>query len=116
MSMLLMTGQLLNVFRTPVGINKEGKEFGGKDKIQILGSETLQNGETQNKLIDLSCHDVAAFEPHLGKQVTFPVGVLASGKQVVFYVPKGASPDAPELLGAGTTKRGLGLFGDESAV
>ena len=66
MSMLLMTGQLLNVFRTPVGINKEGKEFGGKEKIQILGSETLQNGETQNKLIDLSCHDVAAFEPHLG--------------------------------------------------
>ena len=54
MSMLLMTGQLLNVFRTPVGINKEGKEFGGKEKIQILGSETLQNGETQNKLIDLS--------------------------------------------------------------
>ena len=46
MSMLLMTGQLLNVFRTPVGINKEGKEFGGKEKIQILGSETLQNGET----------------------------------------------------------------------
>ena len=48
--------------------------------------------------------------------MTFKIGVLASGKQVVFYVPKGASPDAPELLGAGTTKRGLGLFGDESAV
>ena len=111
MSMLLMTGQLLNVFRTPVGINKEGKEFGGKDKIQILGSETLQNGETQNKLIDLSCHDVAAFEPHLGKQVTFPVGVLASGKSVVFYVPKGATPDASALLDMAATKSSVGLFG-----
>nr|CRY95509.1 hypothetical protein [uncultured prokaryote] len=111
MSMLLMTGQLLNVFRTPVGINKEGKEFGGKEKIQILGSETLQNGETQNKLIDLSCHDVASFEPHLGKQVTFPVGVLASGKSVVFYVPKGATPDASALLDMAATKSSVGLFG-----
>ena len=93
MAMLLMTGQLLNVFRTPVGINKEGKEFGGKEKIQILGSETLQNGETQNKLIDLSCHDVSAFERLLGQTVSFPVGVIPSGKQVVFYVPKGAQPD-----------------------
>ena len=93
MSMLLMTGQLLNVFRTPVGINKEGKEFGGKEKIQILGSETLQNGETQNKLIDLSCHDVAAFERLLGQTVSFPVGAIPSGKQVVFYVPKGAQPE-----------------------
>jgi hypothetical protein len=109
--MLLMTGQLLNVFRTPVGINKEGKEFGGKEKIQILGSETLQNGETQNKLIDLSCHDVASFEPHLGKQVTFPVGVLASGKSVVFYVPKGATPDASALLDMAATKSSVGLFG-----
>jgi hypothetical protein len=106
-----MTGQLLNVFRTPVGINKEGKEFGGKEKIQILGSETLQNGETQNKLIDLSCHDVASFEPHLGKQVTFPVGVLASGKSVVFYVPKGATPDASALLDMAATKSSVGLFG-----
>ena len=93
MAMLLMTGQLLNVFRTPVGINKEGKEFGGKEKIQILGSETLQNGETQNKLIDLSCHDVSAFERLLGQTVSFPVGVITSGKQVVFYVPKGAQPE-----------------------
>ena len=116
MAMLLMTGQLLNVFRTVTGVNKSGEAFGGKDKIQILGAETLQNGETQNKLIDLSCHDVAAFEPHLGKQVTFPVGVLASGKQVVFYVPKGAAPDASELLLTETPKRSLGLFGGESAV
>ena len=111
MAMLQMTGQLLNVFRTPVGINKEGKEFGGKEKIQILGSETLQNGETQNKLIDLSCHDVASFEPHLGKQVTFPVGVLGSGKSVVFYVPKGATPDASALLDMAATKSSVGLFG-----
>ena len=109
MSMFQMTGQLLNVFRTPVGINKEGKEFGGKEKIQILGSETLQNGETQNKLIDLSCNDVSAFDRYLGQVITFPVGVIPSGKQVIFFVPRGAQPVAPD---GGKPE----LFGGVSAV
>ena len=101
MAMLLMTGQLLNVFRTVTGVNKSGEAFGGKDKIQILGAETLQNGETQNKLIDLSCHDVSAFERLLGQTVSFPVGVIPSGKSIVYYVPRGAKPE---------------LFGGVSAV
>ena len=65
-------------------MNKAGEAFGGKDKIQILGSETLQNGETQNKLIDLSCSDVSAFDRFMGQVITFPVGVIPSGKQVIF--------------------------------
>lgn len=109
MAMLQMTGQLLNVFRTVQGVNKEGKEFGGKEKIQILGSETLQNGETQNKLIDLSCNDVSAFDRYLGQMISFPVGVLASGKQVIFYIPRGA---VPELVGGGEPA----LFGGVSPV
>lgn len=92
-SMLLMTGQLLNVFKTPKSTNSEGKEFGGQHKIQILGAVVLPNGEKQNKLIDLTCHDVAAFERHAGETVTFPVGVMAQGKgQVIYYIPRGASP------------------------
>jgi len=109
MAMLQMTGQLLNVFRTVQGVNKEGKEFGGKEKIQILGSETLQNGETQNKLVDLSCNDVSAFDRYLGQMISFPVGVLASGKQVIFYIPRGA---VPELVGGGEPA----LFGGVSPV
>lgn len=96
MAMLQMTGQLLNVFRTVQGVNKSGEAFGGKEKIQILGSETLQNGETQNKLVDLSCNDVSAFDRYLGQVITFPVGVIPSGKQVIFFVPRGAQPVAPD--------------------
>jgi hypothetical protein len=93
-SMLSMTGQLLNVFETAKGINKQGEEFGGQHKIQILGAVTLPNGSIQNKLIDLTCHDVRSFEPFLGKQIFFPVGVMATGKnQVVYYIPKGGSPE-----------------------
>lgn len=100
--MLLMTGRLLNVFKTPVSVNGEGKEFGGQNKIQILGLVSLQNGEVQNKLVDLTCHDVAAFELHHGKLVTFPVGVMAQGKgQVIYYIPKGATPVLVDSLDGG---------------
>jgi len=96
--MLLMTGQLLNVFKTPKGTNGEGKEFGGQHKIQVLGAVSLPNGETQNKLVDLTCHDV---EAHQGKSVTFPVGVMAQGKgQVIYYIPKGAKPELADAFGA----------------
>ena len=91
-SMLIMTGQLLNVFRSVQGVNKEGKDFGGQHKIQILGSVTLQNGETQNKLVDLTCHDLSAFERLVGKQIAFPVSVMASGGNVVYFIPKGGQP------------------------
>jgi len=92
--MLTMTGQLLNVFKTTQGVNKEGKEFGGQHKIQVLGAVTLQNGETQNKLVDLTYHDVNVFERHIGKQITFPIGVMASAGNVIYYIPKGGSPES----------------------
>lgn len=97
MSMLMLTGTLINVFQTTTGVNKEGKEYGGKHKLQMLGSDILQNGETQNKLIDLTCHDVKAFERFVGQQVTVPVGAIPSGKQVIFFVPKGGKPEVAEV-------------------
>ena len=47
MALLTMSGQLLNVFKQPIGQGKDGKEFGGNYKLQILGSVDLQNGETK---------------------------------------------------------------------
>ena len=41
-------------------------------KIQVLGAVTLQNGETKNDLVDLTCHDIAAFRPLLGAANFFP--------------------------------------------
>ena len=46
MSLLTMSGRLINVFQTPKG-NRDGKDFGGQDKIQVLGAVTLQNGEVK---------------------------------------------------------------------
>ncbi len=94
MALLTMSGQLLNVFKQPIGQGKDGKEFGGNYKLQILGSVDLQNGETKNQLIDLTCHDINDFEPYRGQVISFPVGVVAMGKnQTVFFIPKGAKPE-----------------------
>ncbi|WP_309568453.1 hypothetical protein [Achromobacter aegrifaciens] len=91
--MLLMTGQLLNVFENPKGISKDGKEFGGQSKIQVLGEVLLQNGEVKRELVDLTCHDIGCFSPHLGASISFPVGVMSAAKnQTVFFIPKGSKP------------------------
>lgn len=98
MALLTMTGILLNVFKTPLS-QKDGKEFGGNYKIQVLGSVDLQNGENKKQLIDLTCHDIDAFEPYEGTEISFPVGVVAMAKnQAVFFIPKGAKPELGGLL------------------
>lgn len=91
--MLLMTGQLLNVFENPKGVSKDGKEFGGQNKIQVLGQVLLQNGEIKRELVDLTCHDVGYFSPHVGESISFPVGVMSAAKnQTVFFIPKNSRP------------------------
>lgn len=89
--MLTLTGQLVNTFKQPKG-EKDGKEFGGQDKVQILGNMDLPNGETKMDMYTLTTHDIKSFEPLKGKNVSVSIGVLASGKNVVFFIPKTAQP------------------------
>lgn len=92
MSMLTMNGTLLNIFVSPKGTNKEGNEYGGQDKVQILGDIPLQNGETRKEMFTLTAHDVSDFRPHINKQISVPVGAISVGKSVTFFIPKGAKP------------------------
>jgi hypothetical protein len=91
MSMLTLQGQLINIFESPKG-EKDGKEFGGQDKVQILGEVVLQNGESRNDLVTLTTHDKNLFKDLQGKTVSVPVGVFASGKSLAYYIPKGSAP------------------------
>jgi hypothetical protein len=101
MALLTMTGVLLNVFKTPISQSKDGKDFGGNYKIQVLGSVYLQNGENKKQLIDLTCHDINEFEKFEGQEICFPVGVVAMAKnQAVFFIPKGAKPELGGLVSA----------------
>lgn len=92
MSMLMMNGQLLNMFVSPKGVNKNGDEYGGQDKVQILGDVPLPNGEIRKEMFTLSTHDASTFREYQGKDISVPVGAIANGKAITFFIPKGAQP------------------------
>lgn len=91
MSMLTLSGTLINIFETPKGV-KDEKEYGGQDKIQILGEVVLQNGESRNDLITLTTHDKSLFESLKGKSIRVPVSVFANGKTITYFIPQGSKP------------------------
>jgi len=93
MSMLQMTGKVIHLFEQPKGTNKAGEEYGGQDKVQVMGETPLPNGESRFELITLTCHDAKAFQSYMGKDVSFPIGVMAPAKgSIVYFIPKGSHP------------------------
>ena len=80
MSMLLMTGQVLNVLQTPEGTNREGTKYGGYHQVQLLCEEVLQNGEKRNSLFTLTCEEPDKFKKLTGQNVA----VLFTWKKEAF--------------------------------
>lgn len=92
--MLNMTGQLINVFKSPKGTNKQGEEYGGQDKLQVLGEVELPNGETRMEMFTLTTHNLSKFEQFVNQKISFSVGAIAIGRNINFYIPKGTTPTA----------------------
>ena len=69
--MINLQGTLINAFRVDGGKGKDGKEYEARDKVQILGSLELPNGEIKHELVDLTVEDSRLFEP-------FKIRLLAS--------------------------------------
>jgi len=88
--MLNLVGQIVNVFETPQGTTKEGKQYGGGYKVQLMSETYLKNGERRAELVDLNVENPVPFRELQGKRVTMPVGVLSSGSRVVFFHVKTA--------------------------
>ena len=63
--MLVLEGILINVFETPKGVTKDGKEYGGESKIQVMYENTLANGEKRTEMETLTVSDTS---PYLGKK------------------------------------------------
>ena len=63
--MLVLEGILINVFETPKGVTKDGKEYGGESKIQVMYENTLANGEKRTEMETLTVTDTS---PYLGKK------------------------------------------------
>jgi hypothetical protein len=93
MSMLLLVGQVMNVFEAPKGTNKEtGETYGGQPRVQIMAENELQNGDKRLGLVDLTVEDENLFRALLSKRIAVPVGAYVSKGSVAFYAIKGAKP------------------------
>jgi hypothetical protein len=93
MSMLLLVGQVVNVFEAPKGTNKEtGESFGGNPRVQILAENELQNGDIKLDLVNLSVENEAVYKSLKGQKIAVPVGAYVNKGIVAFYALKGALP------------------------
>lgn len=92
--MLTLKGKLINTFVQPRG-ERNGKEYGGQDKLQVLGDIELPEGGKRVDMFTLTTHDIDSFKPYLNKDISFTVGVFANGRNITFFIPKGTRP-SPE--------------------
>lgn len=90
--MINLTGTLINAYHLDAGTNKKGESFEARDKVQILGSLELPNGQIKNELVDLTVEDARIFEPFKNQVISISCGAMALGRNVLFYVRKGAKP------------------------
>jgi hypothetical protein len=88
-SMFMLTGNIVNVFVSPKGVNKSGEEYGGQDKVQIMGNIPLPDGEYRKQLVDLTTDQGDQIRKFEGKEVSCPVSFFVSKGSVGYYVPKG---------------------------
>ena len=92
--MIKLEGIVLNVFTQQGGKDKKtGDQFADRDKVQILGAMDLPNGDVKNELFTLSVENYRDFSDFLNQKISIPVGAMASGRNVIFYVAKGAQPE-----------------------
>lgn len=86
MSMLKLTGTLVNTFRAPLRRGAEAGEV-EKDKLQILGDVLLNNGESRKDLVTITVPDARKYAGQEGSEISLSVGVFAPAKgQVIFFV------------------------------
>ena len=66
--------------------------------MQLLGSLELPNGQVKNELIDLTVEDSRIYEDFKNKVISISCGAMAVGRNVIFYVRKGAKPALAETM------------------
>lgn len=96
--MIKLEGIVINTFHIEGGKNKKGEEYDASDKVQLLGSLELPNGQIKNELIDLKVEDASAYDGFKNKLISISCGAFPAGKNVVFYVRKGAKPVLAENI------------------
>ncbi|MGE9294009.1 MAG: hypothetical protein ACQKBW_10380 [Puniceicoccales bacterium] len=88
--MFRLTGRIVNVYVSPKGVNrKTGEEYGGQDKVQIMGQIPLSDGQFKMELIDLTTDQGDVLKRLENQEVTCPVAFYSARGAVGYYIPKG---------------------------
>ena len=97
--MIKLEGTVLNVFTQQGGKDKKtGDQFADRDKVKIIGAMDLTNGDVKNELFTLSVENYHEFREFLNQKISIAVGAIASGRNVIFYVAKGAKPELAKTV------------------
>ena len=96
--MIKLEGTLINAFRLDGGKGKDGKEYEARDKVQILGSLELPNGEIKHELVDLTVEDSRIFEPFKHKVISTSLRCYGYWSKCCFLCSKRCKPVLAEIL------------------
>lgn len=89
--MFTLTGQVVHVYVSPKGISKKtGEEYGGEDKVQIIGDIPVGNGEFRKEMVTLTTDQGSNLQKAIGRSVVAPVAFWARSGTVGYFIPKGA--------------------------
>lgn len=87
--MFSLTGQVIHVYVSPKGTNKQGEEYGGQDKVQILGDIPMPDGQYRKEMVTLTTDQGDKLSKAVGRSVTAPVAFWAKGGVIGHFIPKG---------------------------
>ncbi|RDF32063.1 hypothetical protein, partial [Acinetobacter baumannii] len=68
--MIKLEGTVLNTYHLDGGTKKKGKRHEARDKVQLLGSLELPNGQIKNELIDLTVEDSRIYDDFKNKLIS----------------------------------------------
>ena len=89
--MFSLSGQVLHVFVSPKGVSKKtGEEYGGQDKVQILGDIPVGDGQYRKEMVTLTTDQGDRLQKAIGRAITAPVAFWARASTVGYFIPKGA--------------------------
>ena len=72
--MFILSGTLINIFETPKGKDKDGQEYGGDFKLQILHEKHAQKRRKRADLVELTVSDTS-LQREAERPVSVPVAV-----------------------------------------
>lgn len=85
--MLTLNGTVWNVFQTDKKVNKDGEEYGGVWKVQLMADVPNENGTFETQVVNLKTKNTEWYKANEKKQVLVPVGAYSppKDKEVFFF-------------------------------